>query len=285
MNTSRFSLQKPLSVLMALTLCVTTVACGSAPSETAGRQAGAPTAQNRAETKLPDGQYSVQQASYNDANGEYSLLLLGTPAGASSSLRTTDLQLARLSEADVKADKKPYVKIEGGKPAFYMSESFKIEYIHNVTETKADPQTGGQQTVVVRQESSFWTPFAGAIAGAAIGNMLFAPRYYVPPMYSPGGLSGYGGYGNSYSQAVGNYQQRNGGALPAATRNTQAFRSTGRLGSSSNSRVNNNSTRSTGSGFGSSTLRSDPSNSRSYDSSRSSGGFGSGRARVGGRRR
>jgi len=50
----------------------------------------------------------------------------------------------------------------------------------------------------VRQEGgSFWAPFAGAAAGImgqAIGNALFRPQYYVPPVYQPGAsvLRGFG---------------------------------------------------------------------------------------------
>jgi len=42
-------------------------------------------------------------------------------------------------------------------------EDFKIEYVHAVTETQTNPQTGQQETVVVlRQEGgSFWAPLLG----------------------------------------------------------------------------------------------------------------------------
>ncbi|BAC89455.1 hypothetical protein [Gloeobacter violaceus] len=288
MKSSASPLQKSLSVLLALTLTLTTVACGSNQSETAGNRQGGTTA-TAPQKPLADGQYPLQQANYNDASGEYSLLLLNTPPGSSSSLRTAELQMAQLSEEEIKAGKKSYLKVEGGKPVLYLTPDSKIGYVHNVTETKANPQTGEQQTVVVRQESSFWTPFAASLAGAAIGNMLFAPRYYMPPAYAAGGMAGYGGYGNTYGQAVSNYQTRNGGALPAATRNSRSLGTGGGFGSSASrsQRTSPNSTRSSGSGFGGSTLRStDPSSGGStVDRSRSSSGFGSGRMRAGGRRR
>ncbi len=91
----------------------------------------------------------------------------------------------------------------------YLTEDFKIEYVHTVTETQTNPQTGQTQTVVVRRESNFWTPFAGALAGQALGSLLFRPQYYVPPMYQPGGvMTGYGGYGNTYTQASERYQSK-----------------------------------------------------------------------------
>ncbi|AGY56373.1 hypothetical protein [Gloeobacter kilaueensis] len=283
---TRFSLRKSLAVLMAVTLTVTTVACSDSTSREAGNRQSA--AERSEQSRLPDGQYPLQQASYNDANGEYTLLLLNTPPGSPSSLRTAQLPLARLTDDDVKAGKKSYLKVEGGNPALYLTPDAKIEYVRNVAQTQTNPQTGEQQTVVVRQESSFWTPFAASLAGAAIGNALFAPRYYVPPVYSPGGLVGYGGFGSTYNQAVTSYQQRTG-SLPAAERNSRSFRSTSGFGSSSTRQpVGSNSTRSSGSGFGGSTLRSsDPSSGSSYNRSRSSSGsgFGSSRSRSFGRRR
>ncbi len=165
----------------------------------------------------------------------------------------------------------------------YITEDFKIEYVHNVTETQTNPQTGRTETVVVRRESNFWTPFAGALAGQAIGSLLFRPQYYVPPVYQPGGvLTGYGGYGSSYSQAVDRYQDRYK-APPAAVKNRQTLRTTGSVRSTRTSdrltKPRTGSNRATGSGVGSSTLRSSgktrvkSSPRSSFGSSR--GGFGS----------
>jgi hypothetical protein len=148
-----------------------------------------------------------------------------------------------------------------------------------VTETVNNPQTGQPQTVVVRQQSGFWAPFAGAIAGQAIGSLLFRPQYYMPPVYQPGIMRGYGGYGNTYGQAVNQYQTRYR-TPPPAVRNRQVLRTTGRLRSpTSNVPLRNpappNANRSTGSGYGGSTLRRSPnSNSRQQ---RRSPSFGSGR--------
>ena len=160
-----------------------------------------------------------------------------------------------------------------------------MQYVHNVTETQTNPQTGQQETVVVRQETSFWTPFAGAVAGSiagqAIGSMLFRPQYYVPPVYQPGGvLTGYGGYGSSYDQAVDSYRSRYN-APPAAVRNRTAFRTTGviRRSSPSGSTVRTTprtttGNRPSGSGYGASELR--PSG-RSGSTQRTPS-FGSGRS-------
>jgi hypothetical protein len=293
-------------VIMALTLSVTSVACGSGNNDRAsqGQTQQSPTSvqnptvsNNTNQKPIADGKYPVQQATYNDANGEYDLMLLNTPAGTPPAYRTTNLQMARLTDEEVKANEKAYFKSENGQASLHIPQDFKIEYIHNVTQAQTNPQTGQKETVVVKRESNFWTPFAGAvagqIAGQVISNALFRPQYYVPPVYnSGGGLFGYGGYGRTYGQAVTVYQN-NYNAPPPAVVNRTTLRTTGRLNNNnfgSNTRTNTNRsverTRSTGSGFGSSTLRQSgrstvrqntPSN-RSFGSggrSRSSSGFGS----------
>lgn len=268
-------------LFLTLTLCWTTVACGG-PQETTpqARNINAPAA---TPTQLRDSDYPVQQATYDDATGEYSLMLLNsTPP----TFTTTNLQMARLTDEQIKAGQKSYLKVENGQPVLYLTEDFKIEYVHNVTETQPNPQTGQQETVVVRRENSFWTPFAGAVAGnlagQAIGSLLFRPQYYVPPIYQPGTsvLRGFGGYGSSYGQARERYQTRyNAPPLAERSRRTN-FRTTGRIRTPSSSvrttpRVNSGS-RATGSGFGSSTLRQ---SGRSSTYRRpSSGSFGSGRS-------
>ncbi|NJL09432.1 MAG: DUF1190 domain-containing protein, partial [Calothrix sp. SM1_7_51] len=221
-------LRKLTVIFMALTLCFTTIACGG--SATQNKNSSNPpvntTSPVSAPTKLNDGKYPVQQASYDDGNGEYTLFLLNANP---PTFKTENLQMARLSDEQIKAGEKSYVQVENGQPALYLTEDFKIEYVHNVPETRVNPQTGQQETVIVRQGGGFWAPFAGAIAGQAIGSLLFRPQYYVPPAYQPGTvLTGYGGYGRSYDDAVTNYRQRYN-APPASVRNRTAFRTTGRI--------------------------------------------------------
>jgi hypothetical protein len=263
-------LRKLTILCLALSLCLTTMACAG---ESQTRSATQGVSQNTTPTKLNDGQYDVQQGTYNDVNGEYTLFLLNhTPP----SFATEKLQMARLTDDEIKAGKKTYLKVENGQPMLYMTEDFKIEYVHNVTETRNNPQTGQRETVIVRQESSFWAPFAGAIAGQAIGSMLFRPQYYVPPVYQPGGImNGYGGYGSSYDSAISSYRSRYN-EPPAAVRNRTTFRTTGNLrnlSSGSASRTTTNG-RASGSGFGSSTLR--PSGNSSSVRRNSGSSFGSG---------
>ncbi|AFZ60139.1 hypothetical protein H6G54_08815 [Anabaena cylindrica FACHB-243] len=265
-------------ILLSLTLCLTTVACGGGNQTTSS----SPTnnvSQTATPTKISDGQYPIQQASYNDANGEYTLFLLNSQP---PTFATEKLQMARLTDEEIKEGKKTYLKVEKGEPALYLTEDFKIEYVHNVTETKTNPQTGQQETVVVRRESNFWTPFAaslaGNVAGQAIGSLLFRPQYYVPPVYQSGGImSGYGGYGSTYNQAVSSYRTRYN-EPPAAVRNRTAFRTTGTIRNPSRqvrTTPRTNTGRSTGSGFGGSTLR--PSgNSNSTPRRNSGSSFGSG---------
>jgi hypothetical protein len=278
-------LRKFTVVCLALTLCLTTVACGGGNQTTSSTQGIKQTA---TPTKLNDGQYDVQQGTYNDANGEYTLFLLNnTPP----SFATEKLQMARLTDEEIKAGKKTYLKVENSQPALYMTEDFKLEYIHNVTETKTNPQTGQQETVIVRQQSSFWAPFAGAlvgnVAGQAIGSMLFRPQYYVPPVYQPGGImNGYGGYGSNYDSAVSSYRSRYN-EPPAAVRNRTTFRTTGNIRNSSSGNPSRTTTngRASGSGFGGSNLNSSGNSSSTRRKSGSSFGSGGRSSGFGSRRR
>lgn len=273
-------LRRLIAVLMSLSLCWSVAGCGSTT------QAQSPTSFDNAEistapTSIEDGKYPVQQATYDDGTGEYSLMLLNTPPGNSPVLRTDKLQMARLSDEEIANGEKTYLRVDNGQPIMYLTEDFKIEYVHNVTETVNNPQTGQPETIIVRRESNFWTPFAGALAGQAIGSLLFTPHYYVPPVYQPGGImTGYGGYGRSYSQAVNRYQQRYN-RPPVAVQNRNTLRTTGNIRNANNSnfgRPNKNSSRATGSGVGSSMLRS--SNKSRTKQYRSPSSFGSSRSPV-----
>ena len=252
-------LRKIVILLMSLSLCWTTVGCsGSSTSMQSQPSLNNNVSVPTAPTSISDGKYPVQQATYDDASGEYSLMLLNTPAGSPPVLQTDQLQMARIDESAAANGEKTYLQVDDGQPVMYLTEDFKIEYVHNVTETQNNPQTGQPQTVVVRRESNFWTPFAGALAGQAIGSMLFRPQYYVPPVYQPGGfMTGYGGYGGSYSQAVNRYQERYN-APPAAVKNRRTLRTTGNVrnttANTKSRRSLKNNSRATGSGVGSSTL-------------------------------
>ncbi|MEH2411101.1 hypothetical protein [Nostoc sp.] len=274
--------RKFTAVFLALSLCLTTVACGGQNQTNSSPKN---VSQSSNTTKLSDGQYQIQQVTYDDVGGEYNLFLLNNQP---PTFATENLQMARLTDDEIKQGKKTYLKVEKGQPILYLTEDFKIEYVHNVTENKTNPQTGQQETVVVRRENSFWAPFAGSVAGSlagqAIGSMLFRPQYYVPPVYQSGqGLSGFGGYGGSYGQAVQNYQTRYN-APPAAVTNRTAFRNTGTIRRSypGNSTIRNTprsttgNNRPSGSGFGGSNLR--PSGNSSTIRRNSGSGFGSGRS-------
>ncbi|MEO1669259.1 MAG: hypothetical protein AAFR77_00520 [Cyanobacteria bacterium J06631_2] len=284
-------LRKIVILFMSLSLCWTTVGCsGSSTSVQTGTSLN-----NNANVAAPitisDGKYPVQQATYDDVSGAYSLMLLNTPAGTPPVLQTDQLQMARIGEEEATQGEKTYLQVEDKQPVMYLTEDFKIEYVHNVTETREDPQTGQPQTVVIRRESSFWTPFAGAIAGQMIANTLFRPHYYVPPIYTGGVMTGYGGYGRSYSQAINRYQDRYN-APPAAVKNRRTLRTTGSIRNTASNKARKtlgNKTRATGSGVGSSTLRSSgksrakqlkrPSSFGSSGVRRPSRSFGGGRRR------
>lgn len=215
------------------------------------------------EQPLTDNQYPVQQATYDDIDGTYTLMLLNTTPGQSSIFKTTNLPMARLTDEEIASGQGSYLKIDHGQPSLHLSEDFRIEYVHNVTETQVNPQTGQQEVVVIRQEPSFWTPFAGALAGQALGSLLFTPHYYFPPVYQPGvPLAGYSSYGRTYNQAVERHQARYN-APPTAVRN-QRLRTSGQLKTapsrSNFSKPNRTQTnRPTGSGYSATDLRRHPS--------------------------
>ena len=283
-------LRKIVILFMSLSLCWTTIGCSGSSTSMQSQPSFDNKGISTAPTSIDDGKYPIQQATYDDATGEYSLMLLNTPPGNPPLLKTAQVQMARIDESAANGEKS-YLQVDSGQPVMYLTEDFKIEYVHNVTETRNDSQTGQPQTVVVRRESNFWTPFAGALAGQAIGSMLFRPQYYVPPIYQSGGIiTGHGGYGRTYSQAVNNYQKRYN-APPAAVKNSRSLRTTGSLRNASNNKSGKsfkNSNRATGSGVGSSTLRSSGKSKQfksrgSFGSSsrmkRSSRSFGGGRRR------
>ncbi len=269
-------LSRILAVLLTLTLGFTTVACGSSTSTQNPTNFSNNT--SIPSNNLSKGKYPVQQANYNDVDGEYTLMLLDTPAGSSPTFRTKDLQMARLTDEEINNGEKTYVDINGNQAVMHLAEDFRIEYVHNVTETRTNPNTGQPETVVVRQQSSFWAPFAGALAGQALGSLLFTPQYYVPPVYQSGvGLTGYGGYGSTYNQAVESYQSTYK-SPPAVEKNRQAFRTTGSLRNSTSTtnrtkKSTTNNTKATGSGFGSSNLKTKGTSSTTRKPSRNS--FGS----------
>lgn len=292
-----------IAVLLTLTLSVTTVACGSSNTSVNPNRTNFSNNTSIPRNNISDGKYPVQQATYNDVDGEYTLMLLNTPSGSSPTFRTTDLQMARLTDEEIKNGETTYLNIDGNQAVMHLTEDFRIEYVHNVTETRTNPETGQPQTVVVRQQSSFWSPFAGALAGQALGSLLFTPQYYVPPVYQPGGvMTGYGGYGRTYNQAVSSYESTYKSS-PPAVKNRNSLRTTGSLrntssnSSSTTQKKNTSSTKATGSGFGSSNLKTkgqssttrqrsnssfgtNRSNKRTFRSSPSrSRGFSSGRSR------
>ncbi|MBR8828883.1 MAG: hypothetical protein DSM107014_13445 [Gomphosphaeria aponina SAG 52.96 = DSM 107014] len=282
-------LRKLIALFISLSLCLTTVACGSSTPNTS--QTNVDNNTPPPSINLSEGKYPVQQATYDDGNGEYSLMLLNTPPGSPPVLRTTDLQMARITDEEINDGEKTYLEVTGSQKVMHLTEDFKIEYVHNVTETQTNPQTGQQETIVVRRESNFWTPFAGALAGQALGSLLFRPQYYVPPVYQPGGvLTGYGGSGSSYNGAVEQYQSRYNSPPPAIT-NRQTLRTTGSLRNTTTTTTTRqttpNTSKSTGSGYGSSNLRQSGNSSSgsrqpsfgSSSPSRAKSGFGSSRRR------
>lgn len=284
--------------LSALLVILSTVMLGCSDQPKAGESSptATPTARDRRPQRLlPDGQYPVQQVTYDDGDGTYKLMVLNVPQGYDSLLQVNQLPMARLTDEQLKAGQQSQLQVAQGQPTLYLTEDFKIQYVHQVTQTVNNAQTGRPETVVVRQESNFWAPFAGSlagqIAGQAIGNMLFRPQYYVPPMYQSGmTMRGYGGYGQNYEEAVRTYRDRYQD-VPPAVKNRTVFRSTGKFApnqpdaSNPNRGRTDNRDRSSGSGYGSSALSPSQESNQPYQRSKRSFGSGRGSRSFGSRRR
>lgn len=217
--------------ILSLILPLSLLSCGdrSAPTGTMGNPAvgtagisGQPTG-----PALANGDYPVQQAQYNDANGEYALTLLNLPAGVRPVYTTQRLRMAQVSAADRRAGKASFLRLNGASATLYLTPNFSMNYVHNVTETQVNPQTGQQETVVVRQETTAWQPMANRGDRATEVMNVYQPYYYLPPRYSTGSLYGYGGYGPTYDVAERQYQTRYN-EPPLASRTT-SFRSSGNL--------------------------------------------------------
>lgn len=273
-------LKRILTICLILTLSFTTIGCGSSTSVNTTAKPTTTFTNNTSipNNNIPVGKYPVQQATFNDVDGEYTLMLLNTPAGSNNIFKSTNMQMARLTEEEIKAGEKTYAEINGNEGVMHLTEDFRIEYVHNETQTVTNPDTGRQETVVIRRESSFWSPFAGALAGQALGSLLFTPRYYVPPVYQPGGLTGFGGYGTTYGDAVQSYRKTYN-EPPNVEKNRTSFRTTGTIKNSANTsttKINSKGTKATGSGFGSSDLKTN-SNSSKKVTKPSSNSFGTSR--------
>jgi hypothetical protein len=269
--------------LLALTLVLGGTAACLAPSEPPPEPA--PKVQET--PPLPSGSYEIQSISYDDADGAYRVFLVNPPPGRPPVVVATSLQMARLTDAEVAAGKTsarldvdqpappeappadgaaadaasptPGATVAG--PVARLPQSFAIQYTHNVVEER------NGQPVVIRQESSTWSPFMSAMAGAAIGNMLFGPRYYFPPPYMGGAMTGFGGAGATPAAAAQSYTQQNGKA-PQATK----------LSQSGYAKAPSSSLKSTGAGAGSSRLK-QPTSTPTKAPKRSFGGGGFGRRR------
>ncbi len=288
-------LRRTLIAVMVVSLSWTTVACGGNQTQQRSQptQNNTNTTQSNAQRSLPDGKYELQQASYDDVSGDYRLFLFNANPPV---LEKDNIKMARLTPEEEENGQKSYLLVENGEYSLHIAEDFRIEYIHGVAETRSNPETGQQERVIVRRESNFWTPFAGALAGQAIGSMLFRPQYYVPPAYQSGTsvLTGYGGYGSTYSQAVDRYQDRYQSPPPSVENKRAQVRTTGSVNRSTSTNTNprtrsNTSGRSTGSGVGSNTLNNNNRNSSETRTRKSRGSsFGTGsrsRSRSRGRRR
>lgn len=188
--------------LPVLSACDSAGRGGGAQPQVAARSTAAP---------LPAGTYAVQQAHYDDATGLYRVTVLDAPPRTRPFVESAEVRMARLPEDQVAAGQKSRLEVGAdGVATLWLTPEFQVAYVHNVTEEQVDPSTGVRETVVVRQEQSFWTPFAASMAGTMMANALFAPHYVYPPVYAGGALSGVGSYGLTRGAATESFTKTHG---------------------------------------------------------------------------
>ena len=225
-----------LPVVALVGVVAATVGCfDSAPAEQLERAAPVKTS-----PPLLPGTYQIQTIAYDDADGAWRVFLLDPPAGAKPLYTTTELKLARLTDEEIAAGTtSPRLVVDGTGTSAHLPTEFAIQYTHNEVEER------NGQPVVVQQHTSTWSPFMSAMAGAAIGNMLFSPRYYYPPPWVGGAMTGFGGSGDTRAAAASSYTQQHGKAPQAA-----------RLSTSGYAKAPTKGMKSSGTGVGSSRLKS-----------------------------
>ncbi len=256
-------LMAPLLVAPLLMVALSSVACLQSEPAPAPLEKAAPVVES---PPLPPGSYPIQSMAYDDADGAYRVFLLDAPPSHRGAFVSTQLRMARLTDEEIAAGKTATVEVDAEGPIAKLPTEFAIQYVHNVTE---DVQSGGRnETVVVRQETSSWSPFMGAMAGMAIGSMLFRPMYYFPPPYMGGSMMGAGGYGASRMAAQQSFTS-NHGSMPQSAK----------LSQSGYAKRPSSALKPTGSGAGSTRMN------KPTTTSRPKGGFGGGFGGGGRRRR
>ncbi|NEP57616.1 MAG: hypothetical protein F6K31_11430 [Symploca sp. SIO2G7] len=217
MITPLTTLRKFTPVVLGLALCGTTLGCQPNTYQVP-RQQRVNTVSTQA--RLANGNYPLKQATYNDANGQYSLFLFNATPPVFS---TTNLQMMPLTAAETKTGKQSYLQMHNNQAILHLSPDFQIEYIHAVTE-----QINGAETVIVGQESTYWEPFEDDNElEIEIDFDYHQPHYYVPPVYQQGVILGRGYHAPTYQEAVAKYEQ-NHKTKPPAVKNNQ-LRTSGEL--------------------------------------------------------
>jgi len=321
MGTPRRTFRQFTPVLLSVALCWTTIACQDSTNYSQSvRQQNANTVSSQ--TRLTNGKYPLQQVTYNDANGQYTLFLMNSTPPVYS---TTNPQMIPLTPGELNAGEQSYLQMQNNQAVLHLSPDFQIEYVHAVTE-----QSGNNEVVIVREESTYWQPFESD-GEIEIELEFNSPRYYIPPPYQSGQVLHSGYHASSYDQAVTKYQSNHSTPPPAVrnnrlrtsgvlrksttsqtttprtspastTRSTSTHKSTTppatpgttnpattthsaptSTGSSTSSSPSSSSSRTTGSGYGSSNLRQSSQSKPKPSSSRNrSSGFGSSNSRSSG---
>ncbi|MEQ8756778.1 MAG: hypothetical protein RID09_25110 [Coleofasciculus sp. G1-WW12-02] len=209
MGTPRRRFRKFTPVILSVALCWTTVACQDSTNsyQSTGRQ---DTNTVSSQTRLTDGKYALQQVTYNDANGQYTLFLMNSTGAAYS---TTNPQMIPLTQGELNAGEQSYLHKQNNQAVLHLSPDFQIEYMHAVTEGASN-----NEMVIVREESTYWQPFESD-GGIEIELEFNSPRYYIPPPYRSGQVLYSGYHASSYDQAVAKYKSNHNTPPPAVSNN------------------------------------------------------------------
>lgn len=194
-----------MKAFISILLASIAVSCVKQPTQ----QATTPTCE------FPNSKYPVQSVSHNTETGTYSLFLLEAPSCLKQPITVSDLKLSRLDDNEKEKAILEWLGESGS--ILHMQQNFTIQLVQS---TNGNSQTPSQS-------SSSWAPFLASAAGAAVGGMVVnslfnKPKYYTPP--SPEAVAqakgsvvtGYGGSGESRSEAIQSYQRKYPGASPIA---------------------------------------------------------------------
>lgn len=111
---------------------------------------------------VSDGQYVVQNATYNKTKNSYELFVLNLPTCVKQPLLVTGLKLGRLNKDQEKNEKALLHVSEGTPKELFIAQDYTLQMVETIS------SNGREQTT----EPSLWSPFLSGAAGGMIGGVL-----------------------------------------------------------------------------------------------------------------